>query len=277
MEAMLHAIELPPSPQPWDDFLDFSRMKPPGNFWTVRCRISRNCIAPSRFKGNYMAIWFFAITFAGLFMNCWYFLISLGFLSGFWTLLCISTINPEYLYARSLGINVKMRKYNGIANQRVSLVLENPNSQFVRKAFVCEILKFLTISFQHIVLAALGHLGMLIIGMLIRIYMISLLVGFIIFAHAISRPVALELMRKKVPKVLAKDGFLDEADPDCNDEDGEEETLVFSVDTHMPVSSHRPKKSTDISNTERNHRSCKRRKSNLIVPMAKEEVGKEIR
>ena len=66
-----------------------------------------------------MVIWMFAIIFAGLFVDRWY-LISLGFLLGLWIVLCISTINPEYLYARSLGINAKKNKYNGIANVRVS-------------------------------------------------------------------------------------------------------------------------------------------------------------
>ena len=110
-------------------------------------------------------------------------------------------------------------------------------------------------------------------------YMLSLLVGLIISAHAISRPVALEIMRKKLPKVLAKDGFIDDADPDYNDEEGEEETLVFSMDTHhILVSSpgSKSKGSSILGSKGRNNGTCKRRKSNLIVPMAKEEVGDKI-
>ena len=69
------------------------------------------------------------------------------------------------------------------------------------------------------------------VGMLSRMYSISLVVGVLIFLHAMSRPVALELMRKKPPKVLAKDGFIDDADQDDCELNSEEETLVFAMDT----------------------------------------------
>jgi hypothetical protein len=104
-------------------------------------------------------------------------------------------------------------------------------------------------------------------GMLSRMYSISLVVGVLIFLHAMSRPVALELMRKKPPKVLAKDGFIDDADQDDCELDSEEETLVFAMDTSMSVSSpglKSRKKVDSIPGT------CKRRRSNLIIPMAKE-------
>jgi len=104
------------------------------------------------------------------------------------------------------------------------------------------------------------------VGMLTRMYSISLLIGVLIFLHAMSRPVALELMRKKPPKVLAKDGFIDDAESDC-ELDSEEETLVFAMDTSMSVSSpglKSRKKVDSIPGT------CKRRRSNLIIPMAKE-------
>ena len=131
LETICNAIEFPPGPQPWEDFLDFSRMKFPNNFWTITCRIHKNCFAcfacnsnsnsnsQCRFKGNYISIWMYAIIFAGAFVDWWYW-ISLGILLGVWILICICTVNPEYAYIQSRGINLKKQKYNGIGNERVS-------------------------------------------------------------------------------------------------------------------------------------------------------------
>jgi len=116
------------------------------------------------------------------------------------------------------------------------------------------------------------------VGMLARMYIISLLIGVLIFLHAISRPVALELMRKKPPKVLAKDGFIDDADPDDSscELDSEEETLVFAMDTtSMSISSPRLKSRKKVDSSIPG--TCKRRRSNLIIPMAKEGGGEEHR
>lgn len=108
------------------------------------------------------------------------------------------------------------------------------------------------------------------VGMLTKMYSISLIIGALIFLHAMSRPVALELMRKKPPKVFAKDGFIDDADPDDCELDSEEETLVFAIDTSSSPGLKSTKKADSIPGA------CKRRRSNLIIPMAKEgEAGEE--
>ena len=122
LETICNAIDFPPAPQPWEDFLDFSRMKFPNDFWTIQCRVHKNCFA-CRFKGNYIAIWMFAIVFAGAFVDRWYW-ISLGILFGVWILTCIFTVDPEYAYIQSRGIDLKKQKLKGIENERVSSWLQ---------------------------------------------------------------------------------------------------------------------------------------------------------
>ena len=65
----------------------------------------------------------FAIVFAGAFVDRWYW-ISLGILFGVWILTCIFTVDPEYAYIQSRGIDLKKQKLKGIENERVSSWLQ---------------------------------------------------------------------------------------------------------------------------------------------------------
>jgi len=98
-------------------------------------------------------------------------------------------------------------------------------------------------------------MGLLLCLQLKNTYTVSLFVAVLVFLHAISRPVAIELSRRKAQKIVASDGFIDDAEG--------EETMVFSKDTSMPVSSPPPVPGC-----------VRRKKSNLLVPMAKEEEEK---
>jgi PRA1 family protein. len=129
------AVEFPPSPQPWDDFLDFSRMKLPQDFWTVSCRLERNL--NYRFKGNYFILWLLGIIIAGTLFMDYLFFLSLSFLIVAWFIICITSVNPihwKQLTGRGGGresILIKKKKkcheqqeqkYIGMENERVSEV-----------------------------------------------------------------------------------------------------------------------------------------------------------
>jgi hypothetical protein len=80
-------------------------------------------------------------------------------------------------------------------------------------------------------LFAVGHIGFFFLGILGRIYLITSILATIVFSHAILRPVAMELMRKKPIRIIASDGFLDDQEEDQNDgkhDGGQEEILLFS-------------------------------------------------
>lgn len=114
------AIEFPPSPQPWDDFLDFSRMKVPQDFWTISCRLERNLYY--QFQGNYFVLWVLGMIIAGAFID-YLFLFSLLFLIIAWLIICITSVNPIHWHLKS-SINTKKnnekQKYVGMENERVS-------------------------------------------------------------------------------------------------------------------------------------------------------------
>ena len=127
-----------------------------------------------------------------------------------------------------------------------------------------------------LIFAIIGHVGLFISRTLLRTYMVTLVVMIIISLHAMSRPVAAELMRNRINKVMASDGFMDDA---------EEETLIFSNVTSSSSSSSsssknkkKPLSRSDSDKKDQCSRksalpgNCKKRKqSSLLVPMAEEE------
>lgn len=128
------AVEFPPSPQPWDDFLDFSRMKLPQDFWTISCRLERNL--NYRFKGNYFILWLLGIIIAGTLFMDYLFFLSLSFLIVAWFIICITSVNPihwkqpltaaggggrgSYMKIKKKCHEQQEQKYIGMENERVS-------------------------------------------------------------------------------------------------------------------------------------------------------------
>jgi len=113
---LLKTIEAPPPHKNWDDFLDFSRMSMPEDIWTFSCRLDRNIY--HRFTGNYMIIWFVVMITTGLLYDHWH-LLSVSILCTIWSLICITTANPDY-FAKVKTAHTP--KYTASRDERVSKV-----------------------------------------------------------------------------------------------------------------------------------------------------------
>ena len=74
------------------------------------------------------------------------------------------------------------------------------------------------------------------LGVIKQAYVITIIIGILVMLHSTVRPVAIELSRKKTPKVVAPDGFIDDADAaDANlNEGSNEETVLFSQSSNLP-------------------------------------------
>jgi hypothetical protein len=121
LQQAYHAIEYPPSSQPWDEFLDFSKIKMPLDIWTVSCRLEVNLF--HHFKGNYFVIWSLGMMIFGFVLD-YFLLLSLLLMTVTWAIICICSINPSHWHQQNERGTIKRHicdtRYVGIEDERVS-------------------------------------------------------------------------------------------------------------------------------------------------------------
>mmetsp|Transcript_38867 Transcript_38867/g.46822 ORF Transcript_38867/g.46822 Transcript_38867/m.46822 type:complete len:222 (+) Transcript_38867:194-859(+) len=103
--AIILKCFLPPSPKPWDDFLDFSRMRLPllTKFRIIsKCRIKGN-YSKAGFVGNYIWLLVWSLLLAGVISDMNIFFASL-ISSMVWVILCITSLIEDDHRNRILSI-----------------------------------------------------------------------------------------------------------------------------------------------------------------------------
>lgn len=110
----------------------------------------------------------------------------------------------------------------------------------------------------------LGHILLKTMGILLRVYFITFIVTAFGFFHSTLRPVPAKLYEMK--RTVASDGFMDVPLPGVGVEE-EEETLVFSRDTVMPVGS--PGYIKKVSQIDISKTLKRRNNTNVAISLAK--------
>lgn len=194
-----------------------------------------------RYLGNYIRIWLCLVIMASVFYRDMKYILSLVLLGGIWG------------FIDSCGCSC-----SGVC------MCVSPSSLFATKKHIRSGVGSPVDAKKMLLFLFLGHILLKTMGILLRVYFITSIVTAFGFFHSTLRPVPAKLYEMK--RTVASDGFMDVPLPGVGVEE-EEETLVFSRDTVMPVGS--PGCIKKVSQIDASKTLKRRNNTNVAISLAK--------